>query len=126
MIVCMCIRNVFFMNWWMLQMVDIYFQWPILSSHPQQVVNSLRILKITKKKKFLLFPEILHLGTSNAKYDICHLHCPTPSFPNSLVWRDSKEGKADGIGKKKIIPFAIERQEEDIYLHIYMFKLHTK
>lgn len=28
--VCMCIRNVFSMNWYELQMVDAYFQWPNL------------------------------------------------------------------------------------------------
>lgn len=52
----------------------------------------------------------------------------SPSYtclPQKLhQWRTSKRVKAEGIGKKKIIPFAIDRETRkgNIYLHIYIFK----
>ena len=39
--------------------------------------------------KFLLFPEILILETSNAMYNVFCLHHPTPASPKFHQWRES-------------------------------------
>lgn len=44
---------------------------------------------------------------------ILYLH-----LPNFYQWRDSKKGKAEGTRKK--VPFAIEKQEEEIYIYIFI------
>lgn len=66
-------------------MVDVNFQWPILPFPFGKWSIPYRFLKLPPPKNFLLFSEILNLGTSNAKYDVCVstiLHLPPSETPS--------------------------------------------